>query len=46
MNRHAKPEEVASLFAFLASSEAAYLTGISINIDGGETAGPFSPMKD
>ena len=46
MNRHAKPEEVASLFAFLASSEAAYLTGISINIDGGETAGPYSPMKD
>ncbi|MHA1186187.1 MAG: SDR family NAD(P)-dependent oxidoreductase [Candidatus Heimdallarchaeota archaeon] len=46
MNRHAEPEEVASLFAFLASSEAAYLTGISINIDGGETAGPYSPMKE
>ncbi|HUU79769.1 MAG TPA: SDR family oxidoreductase [candidate division Zixibacteria bacterium] len=46
MNRHAEPEEVASLFAFLASSEAAYITGQAIAIDGGETAGPFNPMKD
>lgn len=46
MNRHAEPEEIANLFAFLASSEAAYITGTTINIDGGETAGPYSPMKE
>ena len=39
MKRHAAPEEVAGLFAFLASSEAAYITGAEIPIDGGETAG-------
>ncbi|AER67046.1 short-chain dehydrogenase/reductase SDR [Thermovirga lienii DSM 17291] len=37
--RHAQPEEVAALFAFLASSEASYITGANIPIDGGETAG-------
>ncbi len=39
MKRHADPSEVAALFAFLASSEAAYITGAEIPIDGGETAG-------
>jgi NAD(P)-dependent dehydrogenase (short-subunit alcohol dehydrogenase family) len=39
IGRHARPEEVAALFAFLASDEAAYLTGAAIPIDGGETAG-------
>jgi len=37
--RHAQPEEIAALFAFLASSEASYITGANIPIDGGETAG-------
>ncbi len=46
LNRHAKPEEVANLFAFLASSEAAYITGQSIAIDGGETAGPYTPINE
>ncbi|MFX1254053.1 MAG: SDR family NAD(P)-dependent oxidoreductase [Promethearchaeota archaeon] len=41
LKRHAKPEEVAALFVFLASSEAAYITGQTIAIDGGETAGPY-----
>jgi len=41
LNRHAKPEEVAGLFAYLASNEAAYITGQTISIDGGETAGQY-----
>ena len=39
LKRHGTPEEVASLFAFLASDEAAYLTGQVYLIDGGEVAG-------
>jgi NAD(P)-dependent dehydrogenase (short-subunit alcohol dehydrogenase family) len=39
LGRHARPEEVAALFAFLASDEAPYFTGSSIVMDGGETAG-------
>ena len=39
MKRHGRPEEVAALFAFLASDEAAYITGQVYVIDGGEIAG-------
>jgi meso-butanediol dehydrogenase/(S,S)-butanediol dehydrogenase/diacetyl reductase len=39
LRRHASPEEVAGLFAFLASAEAGFITGQAIAIDGGETAG-------
>ena len=39
LGRHAQPEEIAALFAFLASDDAAYLTGQVYVIDGGETAG-------
>jgi NAD(P)-dependent dehydrogenase (short-subunit alcohol dehydrogenase family) len=39
LKRHARPEEVAGLFAFLASDDAAYITGHVYVLDGGETAG-------
>ena len=39
LRRHAQPEEVAALFAFLASEEAGFLTGHCYVIDGGELAG-------
>ncbi|GFZ72157.1 Oxidoreductase, short chain dehydrogenase/reductase family protein [Pseudomonas amygdali pv. eriobotryae] len=35
MRRAGKPSDVAGLVAFLASDDAAYLTGQAINIDGG-----------
>ena len=41
LGRHARPEEVANLFAWLASEQAEYVTGQAICIDGGETAGPY-----
>lgn len=42
MKRHAEPQEIAALFAFLASDDAKYITGADIRIDGGETAGLYS----
>jgi NAD(P)-dependent dehydrogenase (short-subunit alcohol dehydrogenase family) len=39
LDRLGKPEDVAALFAFLASDEAAFITGQTFVIDGGEIAG-------
>jgi 3-oxoacyl-[acyl-carrier protein] reductase len=39
MRRHAKPEEIAALFAYLASDDAAFATGHVYVMDGAETAG-------
>jgi len=39
LRRHARPEEIAGLFAYLASDDAAYATGHVYTMDGGETAG-------
>jgi meso-butanediol dehydrogenase/(S,S)-butanediol dehydrogenase/diacetyl reductase len=39
LRRLGTPEEVAALFAFLASDEAAFITGQCLVIDGGEIAG-------
>jgi NAD(P)-dependent dehydrogenase (short-subunit alcohol dehydrogenase family) len=39
IGRHAKPGEIAALFAFLASEDAAFATGQVYVMDGGETTG-------
>jgi meso-butanediol dehydrogenase/(S,S)-butanediol dehydrogenase/diacetyl reductase len=39
LRRHAKPEEIAALFVYLASDDAAFATGHVYTMDGGETAG-------
>src|ERR1700733_10053970 len=39
LRRHAKPEEIAGLFAYLASDDAMFARGQGYIMDGGETAG-------
>jgi meso-butanediol dehydrogenase / (S,S)-butanediol dehydrogenase / diacetyl reductase len=39
LGRHARPDEVAALFAFLASDDSAFISGHVYTIDGAETAG-------
>jgi NAD(P)-dependent dehydrogenase (short-subunit alcohol dehydrogenase family) len=39
MGRHARPEEIAAFFAFLASDDAGFATGHVYIMDGGETTG-------
>jgi NAD(P)-dependent dehydrogenase (short-subunit alcohol dehydrogenase family) len=39
LGRHATPQEIGALFAYLASDDAAYATGQVFTVDGGETAG-------
>jgi NAD(P)-dependent dehydrogenase (short-subunit alcohol dehydrogenase family) len=36
LGRHGRPEDVANVFAFLASDEAAFITGDSVVVDGGQ----------
>jgi len=38
MKRPGRPDEVANVAAFLASSESDYITGQTIYIDGGDSA--------
>lgn len=43
LRRAAKPEEIAAAIAFLASEEAAYITGVTLPVDGGQTATDGGP---
>jgi meso-butanediol dehydrogenase/(S,S)-butanediol dehydrogenase/diacetyl reductase len=45
LKRLGTPEDVAALFAFLASDEAAFITGQHFVIDGGEIAGGLASQK-
>jgi NAD(P)-dependent dehydrogenase (short-subunit alcohol dehydrogenase family) len=45
MGHHADPDEIAAVFAFLASSQASFITGTTIVADGGESLGWYEPME-
>ncbi|HSR32004.1 MAG TPA: SDR family oxidoreductase [Anaerolineae bacterium] len=45
LNRLGRPEDVAALFAFLASDDAAFITGQYFVIDGGEIAGGLASQR-
>ncbi len=45
LNRLGRPEDVAALFAFLASDDAAFITGQCFVIDGGEIAGGLASQR-
>jgi 3-oxoacyl-[acyl-carrier protein] reductase len=42
MGRLCEPEDVAAAFAYLASDEAAFITGVALPVDGGRSAGQGS----
>lgn len=41
-----RPEDVANAVFFLAGEEASWVTGTTLNVDGGLMAGRASMMKD
>ena len=45
LGRHAKPGEIAALFAFLASEDAAFTSGHVYVVDGAETAGGLASQR-
>jgi len=45
LGRNGKPEEIAALATFLASDQAAFITGVAVPIDGGFNAGAWIPPE-
>jgi NAD(P)-dependent dehydrogenase (short-subunit alcohol dehydrogenase family) len=45
LGRHARPEEIAALFAFLASEDAAFASGHVYVMDGAETSGGLASQR-
>ena len=44
MRRHARPEEIAGLYVYLASDEAAYASGAVFTLDGAESVGSAATL--
>ncbi|MNY55023.1 4-formylbenzenesulfonate dehydrogenase TsaC1/TsaC2 [compost metagenome] len=44
LGRFAQPDEVAKVILHLASDDASYTNGAIYSLDGGATAGHFSPL--
>jgi meso-butanediol dehydrogenase/(S,S)-butanediol dehydrogenase/diacetyl reductase len=40
LGRVGEPDDVAAAIAFLASEDASWITGVTLPVDGGATAGP------
>lgn len=44
LGRVGEPEDIAAAIAFLASADASWITGVTLPVDGGGTAGPLVTM--
>jgi NAD(P)-dependent dehydrogenase (short-subunit alcohol dehydrogenase family) len=44
LGRFGEPSDIAAAIAFLASSEASWITGVTLPVDGGGTAGPLTSL--
>ncbi|MFP3914452.1 MAG: SDR family NAD(P)-dependent oxidoreductase, partial [Actinomycetota bacterium] len=46
LGRFGEPEDIANAMLFLASDEAAWITGVDLMVDGGQTLGTPLPLPD